>query len=208
MIQKIKNDIIRYGKIAGDRSLSPGISGNISVKYNNSIVITTSGSANSFLNEDDLCVIDFDGNIIEGNKKPSSEKLLHIEFYNKRPDINAICHFHSPYLTAFAACSKSLNEKILPEIVYMFDEIPAADYALPGSEKLVKNTSLFFDKYNVIIMKNHGVISAGNDLKEAFLNVELCEAYAKTFILSKFLGSARILQEEQVNEIYALKAKC
>lgn len=204
MFEKFKDEIIAFGKIAGDRNLTPGISGNISIRCGNNVIITASGSSNSFLSYEDLCVIDLDGNLIEGTKA-SSEKFLHLEYYKKRQDITAICHFHSPYLTAFASCGVSITDKILPEIVFMFDEIPCAEYSLPGSVKLVEYTAKYFDKYNLILMKNHGVISAGKDLKEAYLNMELCEAYAKTFILSKFLGGAKMLTEEQVKEIYSLK---
>ena len=204
MLEKFKDEIIAFGKIAGDRNLTPGISGNISIRCGNNVIITASGSSNSFLSYEDLCVIDLDGNLIEGTKA-SSEKFLHLEYYKKRQDITAICHFHSPYLTAFASCGVSITDKILPEIVFMFDEIPCAEYSLPGSVKLVEYTAKYFDKYNLILMKNHGVISAGKDLKEAYLNMELCEAYAKTFILSKFLGGAKMLTEEQVKEIYSLK---
>lgn len=205
MFENEINEIIKFGKIAGDRKLTPGISGNISVRCDKNILITASGAANSFLDKNDICITDFEGKSLDELTKPSSEKFLHIEYYKKRPDINAICHFHSPYLTAFASCGIPLNEKILPEIVFMFDEIPVADYALPGSAELVKETSKYFDKYNVILMKNHGVVSAGKTLKEAYLNIELCEEYAKTFVLSKFLGGAKILSEEQVCEIYSLK---
>lgn len=205
MFEDIKNNIISFGENAGNRNLTPGISGNISVRCDDKIVITTSGSANSFLKEDDLCVIDFDGNIIEGGKKASSEKFLHIEFYKKRPDIGAICHFHSPYLTSFAASGIAITEKILPEIVFMFGEIPLAKYALPGSKLLVEETAKYFDNYNVVLMQNHGVISGGKTLKDAYLNIELCEAYAQTLVLSKILGGAKILSDSQVKEIYSLR---
>lgn len=205
MYKSIKDEIILYGKIAGDRNLTPGISGNISVRCGDKIIITTSGSANSFLNYDDLCVIDFEGNLLEGTNKASSEKFVHIEFYKKRPEIGAICHFHSPYLTSFAACSCAITEKVLPEIVYMFDEIPLAKYSLPGSKLLAQETAKYFDKYNVVLMENHGVISGGKNLKEAYLNIELCESYAQTLVLSKILGGAKILSDNQVNKIYSLR---
>ena len=205
MFENVKDEIILYGKIAGDRNLTPGISGNISVRCGDKIVITTSGSANSFLNYDDLCVIDFEGNLLEGNNKASSEKYVHIEFYKKRPDIKAICHFHSPYLTSFAACSRSITEKVLPEIVFMFNEIPLAKYALPGTKLLAQEMAKYFDKYSVILMENHGVISGGKNIKEAYLNLELCESYAQTLVLSKILGGAKILSDNQVNEIYSLR---
>ncbi len=205
MFEDIKNDIISFGRIAGNRNLTPGISGNISVRCDDKIIITTSGSANSFLNNEDICVIDFAGNLIEGSKKASSEKFLHIEFYKKRPDIGAICHFHSPYLTSFAASGIAITEKVLPEIVFMFGEIPLAEYALPGSKLLVGETAKYFDNYKVVLMKNHGVISGGETLKDAYLNIELCETYAQTLVLSKILGGAKILSDNQVEEIDSLR---
>lgn len=205
MFESVKDEIIKFGKIAGDRNMTPGISGNISARCGDKIVITASGSASSFLTYDDLCVIDFDGNLVEGNKKASSEKFVHIEFYQKRADIGAICHFHSPYLTSYAACNCPLKEKVLPEIVFMFDEIPVAPYAIPGSKLLVEETAKYFDKYSVVLMQNHGAIAGGKDLKEAYLNIELCEAYAKTLLFSKILGGAKMLSDNQVNDIYALK---
>ena len=205
MFEEIKDEIIKYGKIAADRNLTPGISGNISVRCNDKIVITSSGSANSFLTRDDICVIDFDGNLVEGERKASSEKLVHIEFYKKRQDINAICHFHSPYLTSFASCGMPIKDKVLPEIIFMFDEIPLAPYAIPGSKLLAQETAKYFDKYSVVLMQNHGAIVGGKDLKEAYLNIELCEAYAQTLLLSKFLGGAKMLSEEQVKDIYSLR---
>ncbi len=205
MFEDIKDEIIDIGKISAQRNLSPGISGNISVRKDDYIIITSSGSANGFLNRDNLSVIDFNCNVIEGNNKPSSEKLLHVDFYKKRPDISGICHFHSPHLTAFAACGLSITDKVLPEIVYQFGEIPLAKYAIPGSIELVKNVFQYFDNYDVILMENHGFIAGGKNLQDAFLKAETCENYAKTLILSKFLGGAKILTDNQVNEIYSLK---
>ena len=208
MCEDIKSDIIRFGEIAGSRGLTPGMSGNISARCNDKIVITASGSANSFLSREDLCVIDFNGNIIEGSRKPSSEKFLHMEFYKKRKDINAICHFHSPCIEAFAISgSDELNINCHPEIIFYFGDIPSAEYALPGSNQLVENTAKYFDGHDVIIMKNHGVISGGKDIKDAFLKLELCESFAKSIVLSKFLGGAKILTENQINEINLLKKK-
>lgn len=205
MFEDIKHEIIKYGKIAADRGLSPGISGNISVRKDNLIVITSSGSANGFLDENDFSVIDFDCNVIDGNQKPSSEKMLHIEIYKKRNDIKAICHFHSPCLTSYAICAQSIKDKVLPEIIYSFNEIPLAKYAIPGSDELAFNTTEYFDNYDVILMENHGFIAGGHTLREAFLKAETCESYAKTLILSKILGGAKMLNEYEIEKIHALK---
>ena len=82
------------------------------------MLITSTSTSNGYLEEDDFSVVDFNGNQIFGDKAPSSEKFLHIEFYKQRTDINAIFHAHSPYLTAFAAAGKALEENVLPEIVF------------------------------------------------------------------------------------------
>ncbi len=205
MFESEKNELIKYGKLAGEKGFTPGISGNMSIRSGNHIIITTSGSANGYLEYDDIVVIDLDANIVEGCKKPSSEKFLHLEFYKKRPDVNSVLHFHSPYLTAFAASGLSLEEPVSPEIIYCFGGIPLASYAIPGSRELVENTCKYFEKNDVVLMENHGVVVGGTSIKQAYLNFELAEVYAKTIICTKFLGGAKILPKEEVEKIYLLR---
>lgn len=206
MFEKEKNELIEYGRMAGEKNYTPGISGNLSVKCDNKVVITSSGVANGYLIADDFAVVDFDGNLIEG-KNPSSERMLHIEYYKKRKDINCVMHVHSPYLTAFASVGIALNEKISPEIIYCFGEIPLANYSIPGSKELVDKTSMYFDSYDVVLMANHGVIIGGKDVKDAFYKLDLCENYAKTVMGAKLLGGAKILPREEVEKIYSLRHK-
>lgn len=204
-LEKLKNELIKYGKLAGRKNFTPGISGNMSARYKDKILITTSGSANEFLEYDELVLIDFEGNLVEGNKKPSSEKMLHIEYYKQRPEINYILHIHSPYLSTFAACKKALDEPIMPENIFYFGEIPLAEYGLPGSEDLVNKTAKYFKNYNVILMANHGMITCGKTIKEAYLNLELAESYAQVVLQTKLLGGAVLLSEKEVKEINSLK---
>ncbi len=207
MLNELKSKLIEYGKLAGVKGFTPGFSGNLSARCGDKIIITATGTANGYLKEDDFAVIDFEGNVVEGSKRPSSEKMLHVKFYELRPEINYIFHVHSPYLTSFAASGMEMNENVLAEIVYCFGKIPLAKYALPGSVDLVENTSLYFKDYDVVLMENHGVIVGDRDLEQAYLKLELCEAYAKTLICSKILGGAKILPEEEVEKIYSLRNK-
>lgn len=204
-LQETKQDLIKYGKIAGDKNLTPGISGNLSARFNDKILITTSGSANSCLEEDELVLIDYEGNLVEGKNKPSSEKMLHVEYYRQRPDVNFIFHVHSPYLSTFAACNIALDEPLMPENIFYFGQIPLAQYALPGSQELVEKTAVYFRDFNVILMANHGVISAGKTAKEAYMNLELAESYAQVVLQSRILGGAKPLSEKEVEEILSLK---
>lgn len=206
MFEGKKNELIEYGRMAGDKNYTPGISGNLSARCGDMVVITSSGVANGYLTENDFAVVDFDGNAIEG-EKPSSERMLHIEFYKKRPEMNYVMHVHSPYLTAFAYAGIALDDKISPEIIYCFEKIPLAEYSIPGSKELVEKTSKYFENYDVVLMANHGVIIAGKDIKDAFYKLDLCENYAKTVICAKLLGGAKILPEEEVEKIYLLRQK-
>lgn len=205
MFNKLADELIEYGHLAGVKNFTPGFSGNLSARYDDSIIITATGTANGYLKKDDLSVIDFDGNMISGSKKPSSEKMLHVKFYQMRSDINYIFHVHSPYLTAFAAAGKELDQAILAEIVYCFGKIPLAEYALPGSNELVENTSKYFKDYDAVLMSNHGVIIGGDTIEQTYLKLELCEAYAQTVIGAKLLGGAKILDEKEVEKIYSLR---
>lgn len=205
MMEQIKQELIKYGKLAGSKGYTPGISGNISSRFGDSFVITASGSANGYLEDKDFSLVDINGHHIDGNLKPSSERFLHLDFYKKRSDINCIFHMHSPYLTAFAASGKALDDAISPEIVYCFGKIPLAEYALPGSEELVNKTSIYFKDYDVILLENHGVIVGGSSVRDTYLKLELAEEYAKTLLFAKLLGGAKILPEEEVKKIYSLK---
>jgi len=205
-LEEIKKELIEYGKIAGKKNFTPGMSGNLSARYGNNIVITTSGSANGYLNEDDFVVIDFDGNVIEGNKKPSSEKMLHVEFYKIRPDINYIIHVHSPYLSTFASCRVPLDDPIMAENVFYFGQIPIAEYGLPSSNDLVERTSKYFKEYNAVLMANHGFIVGDLTLKDAYLKLELAESYAQVVLNTKLLGGAILLNEHEVSQINNLKS--
>ncbi len=207
-IAELKKEIIEYGRLAEQKNLTPGVSGNISARYDDDkIIITSSGSANGYLEEDDFAIIDMNGNIVEGDKKPSSEKLLHCEFYKKRPDVNYIIHMHSPYLSSFASAGIALDEPIMAENVFYFGQIPLAEYGMPSSYDLVEKTSKFFDEYNAVLMANHGFIVGDKTIKDAFLKLALAESYAQVVLNTKILGGAKLLNDGQVKEILKLRQK-
>lgn len=202
---ELKKEIIEYGRLCGIKNFTPGVSGNISARLDDKILITSSGSANGYLSQDDFSVIDYDGNVVSGHPKASSEKLLHIEFYKKRQDVNYIIHVHAPYLSAFASAGIALDEPIMAENVFYFGQIPLAEYGLPSSKDLVEKTAQYFDEYNAVLMANHGFIVGDKTIKDAYLKLELAEAYAQVVINTKILGGAKLLTENQVKEINALK---
>lgn len=204
-LDNLKKEIIEYGKLAGVKNFTPGYSGNFSARYGDKILITTSGSSNGYLSEDDLVLMDFEGKSLEEGKKPSSEKMLHVEFYKQRPDVNYIIHVHPVFLSSFACCKIALDEPIMAENVFYFGQIPLAEYGLPGSMDLVGKTAKYFKDYDAILMANHGFVVGDKTIKDAFLKLELAESYAQIVFNTKMMGGAVLFNQEQVDKINSLK---
>lgn len=204
-LDNLKKEIIEYGKLAGVKNFTPGYSGNFSARYGDKILITTSGSSNGYLSEDDLVLMDFEGKSLEEGKKPSSEKMLHVEFYKQRPDVNYIIHVHPVFLSSFACCKIALDEPIMAENVFYFGQIPLAEYGLPGSMDLVEKTAKYFKDYDAILMANHGFVVGDKTIKDAYLKLELAESYAQVVFNTKMMGGAVLFKQEQVDEINSLK---
>lgn len=201
----MKDEIIYFAKRIYEQGMSPAQSGNISVIEDENILITSSGSACGDLEKEDIIKIDFEGNILEGNKKPSSEKFMHIDIYKARPDIKAIIHSHAPEITAFAVMGLELNEVIMPEFAFYFGKIPVSKYYMPSSKELAEDVAKLFRDKNAVLMKNHGIAVGGKSLKEAFYALESINAYCKTYLYSKLLGKVKTLSKKEIKEIDKLK---
>ena len=122
-MDKLKEELIFWGKRLYFKGLSPATSGNISLRAGDNFLITASGTCAGDLVADEISLIDINGNLISG-KKPSSEKFMHLAIYEERDDINAVVHSHCPYITAFAVNGIPIKDPILPEFIYQFEEIP------------------------------------------------------------------------------------
>ncbi len=204
---KLTQEIIECGKLCGIKNFSPGYSGNISARYKDGLLITTSGSSNGYLKPNQIVYTNFAGNSLEKGKKPSSEKFLHIEVYKQRADINYIIHVHAPYLSSFASAGKDLMAPIMAENVFYFGGIPLAEYALPSTRELVENTIKFFDKYDAVLMANHGFIVGAKTMEDAYLKLELAESYAQVVLNTEILGGAKHLSQEEEQKILDLRSK-
>lgn len=201
----IIDEIISVGKHLYEKDLTSGTSGNISVRSSDGIYITVSGSSLADLTQEDIVLIDYCGREIENGKKASSERFLHTEIYRLRNDINAVIHCHPPFAGAFAVAHLELDKPNLAENVLYFGKIPLAAYGMPSSEKLVDNTIQYFDKYNTVLMANHGIVSGESTLKKAFYQIETAENYAKITMYSKILGKEVLLDKTAVKDLENLK---
>lgn len=132
--------------------------------------------------------------------KPSSEFKMHLRCYQERPDINAVIHAHPPAATAFAAAGIPLDDYALSEAVMIFGSVPVATYAVPGSDDVPESIAPFIADHDAILLANHGVLTVGKTLKQAFHKLESLELYAKTILNARLLGGAKQIPEDKIKE--------
>jgi L-fuculose-phosphate aldolase len=174
--------------------------GNLSIKDDNGdIWITPSGIDKGKLTPRDMMCIKADGSV-EGPHKPSSEFPFHRAIYRLRPDLNAIVHAHPPALVAFSIVREVPDTRIIPQANRICGPVGYAPYALPGSEKLGENIAqTFAEGYNIVILENHGMASAGATLLDAFHRLETLDFCARTLIRARALGRVQTLAEPALN---------
>ena len=190
-MKKNVKEIIDVGKNIYDKGLISGKAGNISARFKlgseDLIGITPTLKSLANLSEEDIVLVDLDGNILTKGK-PSSEVNMHIEIYKKRPDINAIVHTHSPYATGFSFSNKKIRRlEGFGEIKDQY--LPEIDYAKPGTDELALKASENIGNSDVLVLKKHGVICVGENIKEAESLAIFIEESAKTQFISLMLNS-------------------
>ncbi|NYB52693.1 MAG: class II aldolase/adducin family protein [Methanobacteriaceae archaeon] len=184
----LTREICKTAHYIYNKGLTPGKSGNISAFSNEVIAITPSGVSLGYVKEEEICLVDLDGNLLSGSENPSSELHLHLEIYQNRDDVHAIVHTHSSYATGFALAGKMI-ERLEGFGVRKTPFLKMVDYAEPGSSELAKLVAHGLEDEDVVILKNHGLVAIGKNLFEATLLAEFVEETAKTQFVSCVLGS-------------------
>jgi len=201
----IRSEIIRISKLMHEKEMVNALEGNISVKEGSKIIITPASVCKGSLKEEMLVVVDEEGNVIEGDYKPTSEMKLHLECYRLRKDITCVIHNHSPYATAYAIANKPIESKAYPEMMIIFDKIPVVAYGTPSTEEIYADLKNYIDRTDVFLLSRHGVVSVGSDLNDAFFKIEAVESIAKKLTIVKNLGGEAPLSEEQIDKLYEIR---
>ena len=205
--QDSKNEILYWSKRLYQKGMSPATSGNISVKAKNGFYISASGTCLNDMDENDIVLVDYNGNVLEGNKKPSSEKIMHSSIYTQRDDINAIIHCHCPVISAFAVAGISIEKPILPDFVVLFGSVPIIPYFCPSSNELADTVGDYFKDSSAVLMKNHGVVVGADTLQNAFYKLESLRAYCETYFGAEVLGGAKAIPKKEVEIIKKICSK-
>lgn len=194
---QLKDQIIDTGKKMIDYRLVVATWGNISCRIprKSQFYITPSGMSYDELKTGDLVTMNFEGDVVEGKRKPSSEALLHQEIYKARPDIWGIIHTHSNFACSFAVAQERIPP-ILEEAAQLIGgPVEVAQYAMPGTFQLAQNAVKSLEARNAVMLANHGVVGVGRTLAEAFTVAILVEKLAQVFLGAKMIGTPHILDD-------------
>jgi L-fuculose-phosphate aldolase len=198
-IVQIMDRIYRY-------RLTTTSGGNLSILDDNGdLWITPSAVDKGNLTPRDIMHIQADGQI-SGPHKASSEYPFHQMVYEKRSDVRAIVHAHTPTLVSFSIARKAPNTCIIPQAHHVCGEVGYAPYALPGSRMLGESiANTFAQGFEVVLLENHGVVTAGPDLLTAFQRLETLEFCARTEVLASRLGPIQALTDDQIAQFEKLR---
>ncbi|MCX6062639.1 MAG: class II aldolase/adducin family protein, partial [Caldiserica bacterium] len=180
--------LVEIAKRLYDRNMNAALGGNVSFRHGDEITITEAGINKGFMNADDVVVVDMDGNKLLGNGKPSSEGKMHYEIYKLRPDVHAVIHAHPPFAVAFALAHHDLPDDILPEAAVLLGRVPCLPYVTPSTIELAREVAQGLAHRNAAFMANHGVITVGADLEEAYNRMELLEQTCMSVVYATMLG--------------------
>lgn len=190
-----KQRVLKIAKKAYKDQLVAGTSGNFSIflKKFNQVIITPSSIDYTEMQEEDIVVIDLDGNVIEGVHKPSSEWPMHTEIYKTFDSDSSLVHTHSPYATAFAVCGEGIPEILIEMKPFIGGDVKVAPFAPAGTTELGQVTVPYLIDRKACLLANHGTMSIGKSIEDAYLANIYLEDVAKIYHFAKGVGQPNIL---------------
>ena len=178
--------------------------GNISQRVEGGFLIKPSGLMYPELTKESMVYCDLEGNVLEGERAPSSDTAAHAYVYKNMPEVGGVVHTHSNYACAFAA----VNEPIPCILTAIADEfggdIPVGPFAEIGDDSIGRGivSTLSGHRSKAVLMAQHGVFTIGKDAKSALKAAVMCEDVAKSAHLAKGLGTPKRLPQEAIDRLF------
>jgi len=207
--RRIREEIIKTATMLHHKNMLAACDGNISYRYDDkTILITPTGKPKFLLVEDDIAVIDIDGNAIKG--KPSSEMFMHLEVYMMRADVRAVIHAHPPTAVAYSIAHPAAEEipgKSFSELILAVGKLPIVPFQMPGSMEMGTALHPFIKNHKVMVLARHGALSFGENLIEAYNGMERLEHSCEILLKAESFGAVTELDEQTIDELHAMRKK-
>jgi L-fuculose-phosphate aldolase len=206
--RQYRRELALFGKMLHNRGYVAAMDGNLSARLDEDRILATPTSmCKGMMRPSDMVVVDMEGRCLRGQHCVSSEIGMHLLIYRMRPDIQGVVHAHPVTATGFAAAGMALNQPLVSEVVLGLGSIPLARYGTPGTAELWEALEPFVPDYDAILMANHGVVTYGATLHQAYMKMETVEHFAEITLVTQVLGRQEPLGQEEVEKLVAARAK-
>ncbi|MDE6281202.1 MAG: class II aldolase/adducin family protein [Oscillospiraceae bacterium] len=203
--EQIREEICQVCRLLYDRGYVVSNDGNVSVRVApDRILITPSGVGKGRMTPEMLVLCDLQGNILDGERHPSSESKMHLMVYRERDNVMSVVHAHPPISTAFAICRRPLKERYLSEMVAGLGEIPVTEFAMLSTNEVPESVRPFVHSHNAVLLANHGALAWGPTLLAAFDRLETVEQTAKVYYYVSQLGGGVEITREQADTLRSM----
>jgi len=206
-IHELKLQLCEIGRRLWQRAYVDGNGGNIAIRVGEDIALCTPTLVSKgFMKPEDMCLVDLEGNQLAGEKKRTSEILMHLQIMKRQPRAVATVHCHPPYSTGFAVAGVEPPTCMIPEYE-VFSSVAIAPYRTPGTPEMGKLVADLVDKHNTILMANHGVVAwSHNNVEDAYFKMEILEAYCRTVLVASQLGKpVQTMTPTQLQDLLKIK---
>lgn len=205
--QKIRKELVEIGKKIAQHGLVIGPGGNISACIGNIVFMKASGKCFEDAKLTDYIPVDMHtGKVLGGKLKPTCEIWMHLACYKVREDVKAVIHTHPPYSVAFAMLDKTLKPFEPAFVAIVSTEVPVLRYILPSTKELANEVKKIIQNHNAILLKNHGLLTVGVNIQQAYYRTLLVENACKAAFVAKCLGKMYYFTKKEVQDIEALQA--
>jgi L-fuculose-phosphate aldolase len=205
---KLREQMCEIGRRLYAKGFAAANDGNISYRLGEDRVLCSpTRVSKGFMKPDDLCIVDLDGGQVSGKRKRSSEILLHLTIMKARPDVRSVVHCHPPHATAFAVAREPIPKCIMPEFEVFLGEVAISPYETPGGQHFADTVLPYVKDTDTILLANHGTVTYGSDLEDAYFKTEIIDAYCRILILAKQIGRVNYYSDEKAAELLRLKPK-
>lgn len=208
-IEAIKERMCEMGRRMWEKDYVDGNGGNLVVRVGKNLFLTTQTLiSKGFMTPETISLVDFDGRQLAGRFKRTSECMTHLAIYRNQPKARATCHAHPVHATAFAVANVQPPTCMIPEAEVFLGQIGMAPYQTPGTPANAEAVGGLAKDHHAILMVNHGVITWGDHIEDAYWKMENTDAYCKTVWIASQLGSPlKTITSGQARELIELRKK-
>lgn len=203
---QLRRELCDAGRVLYERGLIGPTDGNFSARVGERYLLCTpSGAHKGELRPEELVKLTLDGRVV-GPGKPSSELRMHVAIYKLRPEVRAIVHAHPPCAVGLTVAGVSLEQPVVPEILFALGAVPNVPYSSPTTAEVPEAIRPVLQHASAFLMARHGSVILCDTVREGVLKTEILEHTAKITLAARVAGSASPLPPGEVRKLLDLAA--